>query len=282
VTRESLRDPPAARLSGWLSRQSVAPRVAIIAGSGMSEITRDAEVLARVPFADLLGMSVPTVAGHPVEVVLATVSGVPCVFILGRLHLYQGLSAWETVATVRSLAGSAVKTLVVLNAAGGLNPSFQVGDLMLITDHINFPGLAGISPFIPPPAGGISFLPMRGAYDAELQDLFISAAAGAGVGLHRGVYAMVAGPNYETDAELAMLWTLGADAVGMSTVHEVLMARWQGLRVAGLSVITNRAIPGETAVPSHDEVLRAGALAIDSLSRLLALFLRGMRESGTG
>lgn len=248
----------------------------------MSGIVGPAEVLARVPLGDLLDVSAPSVAGHAGEVVLAAFNGAPCLLFLGRLHFYQGLSAWETVATVRSLAGTSVEALIVINAAGGLNPAFQVGDIMLISDHINLPGMAGNSPLIPPPDDKVSFFPMRGAYDVELRGRLLEAASGIGTELRQGVYVMVAGPNYETDAELALLRALGADAVGMSTVHEVVMARRLGLRVAGLSVITNRAIPGEAAMPSHDEVLRASDQAVDTLAGILAVIAPGISGKGTG
>ena len=217
-------------------------------------------------------MSVPNVAGYAGEICAGDISGVPSLLFRGRFHLYQGLSAWASVATARALAGTSVRALVVLNAAGGLDPDFQVGDIMLMTDRIYMPGFSGVSPFIPPPLGGVRFVSMRGAYCPALRDVMLSAAAEVDVDLKQGVYGLVAGPVYESDAESRMRRFAVSDAVGMSTVHEVLMARSLGLDIAGLSLITNRAIPGETTEPSHEEVLRVSGTAIGSLAVLLEEF----------
>ena len=266
------------RFHSWLKQARIMPRVAVIAGSGMSGIADGMDIAARAPRSELLDVSAVAVAGHAGEVLAGRMSGVDCVFFLGRFHLYQGLSAWDTVAPVRALWQTSVQTLIVLNAAGGLNPDFAVGDIMMIDDHINLPGMAGRSPLIPPPTDTVSFIPMRHAYSPDLRNALTCAAAEASVAVRHGVYVMVAGPTFETDAELAMLRQLGADAVGMSTVPEVVMACAMGLDVAGFSVVTNRAVPGEQSLPSHEEVLRASAGALDRLSRLLAAYCAGIRR----
>jgi purine-nucleoside phosphorylase len=267
---------PNERFRSWLATVQVAPRIAIIAGSGMAGIADGMDIVARAPMSELLDVTAATVAGHAGEVLVGRLSDAPCLCFLGRFHLYQGLSLWDTVAPVRALAQTSVKTLIVLNAAGGLNPDYAVGDIMMIDDHINLPGIAGLSPLIPPRTDAVTFVPMRHAYSPEVRNAFARAATRASITVRHGVYVMVAGPSYETDAELAMLRQFGADAVGMSTVPEVVMARAMGLDVAGFSVITNRAVPGEQTVPSHDEVLSASAGAIDRLGRLLGEFFAGV------
>ncbi len=272
----------ARRLAPLLAEAGVQPAVAVIAGSGLGALAERVEVVRREAMDEVLGVAAPPVGGHARELLLGRWAGVPVLLFLGRYHLYQGLSAAEVATPVAALAGSGVRALVVTNAVGGIDERLQPGDLMLITDHLFLPGLAGQSPLIPPPSQtGIEFVSMRDAYDLELRALARKAAGELGLPLKEGVYAMVAGPSYETTAELRMLRLLGAQAVGMSTAPEVVMARALGLRVLGISVITNRAVPEEATPPSHEEVLEAGKRAAPLLARLIEQLLPGLVERTT-
>jgi purine-nucleoside phosphorylase len=180
----------------------------------------------------------------------------------GRMHFYEGHPLWQITLPVRVARAMGATTMIITNAAGGINRDFAVADVMLITDHINFVGMAGNNPLIGPndESLGPRFPELTIAYDAELRMKALRAAGTAGIALRQGVYAGVAGPNFETPAELRFLRTLGADAVGMSTVHEVLVARHGGMRVLGLSGITNvaRLSADEGEPPTHEEVMEAG------------------------
>jgi len=257
------------RLASLLAEAKVRPVIALITGSGLGGLIERVEVRRRVSLDELLGVEPPAVRGHLRELVLGLWAGVPMLAFHGRYHLYQGLTAAEVAAPVAMLEGSGVRTLVVTNAAGGIDERFQPGDLMLIADHLYLPGLTGRSPLVPPRSSVVQFVSMRDAYDPELRAKARQVARAIGITLHEGVYAMVAGPSFETPAELRMLRLMGAHAVGMSTAPEVVMARALGLRVLGLSVITNRAIPEEPTVPTHEEVLEAGQQAGPALAQLL-------------
>lgn len=262
--------PAEGAIASMIRASTLEPRVALVLGSGLGDVAARIDVAARANLDDVLGLRVPAVAGHAREVIVGRLGPQPIVALVGRYHLYQGLTASEVAAPIRALAGTSIRTVVLTNAAGGINSDFRVGDLMLIRDHINLPGLAGHSPLVPPLDGGaVSFVPMRDAYSAALRELAMRAGHDAGLPVRDGVYAMVAGPSYETAAELCMLRALGADAVGMSTVPEVVMARAIGLDVLAISLITNRAVPEEDAVPSHDEVLREGQRGAQALARLI-------------
>ncbi len=209
-----------------------------------------------IPYAEIAGWPVSHVEGHANQLVLGHLAGQPVAAMRGRIHLYEGYSAAEVAFPVRVLRELGIEALIVSNAAGGLNPSFAAGDLMLIRDHIFLPGLAGHNPLAGPndDALGPRFPSMTGAYDPELRAL----AQRQGQTPEEGVYAMVAGPSYETPAEYEALRRMGADAVGMSTCPEVVVARHMGLRVLGISLITN-VLTG--APVSHDEVLAAAGAA---------------------
>jgi len=262
-----------ADLHALLAASGLSPRVALVIGSGLAPVVAELDVAARAGMDELFGLRVPGVAGHAREVVVGRFAGVPILVYLGRYHLYQGLTAAEVAAPIRALEGTPVRYLVPTNAAGGLDPAFAVGDLMLIRDHLYLPGLAGQSPLIPPRGAEVDFIPMRDAYAPELRELAHSAARAVGVSFREGVYAMVAGPSYETAAELRFLRAIGADAVGMSTVPEVVMARAIALDVLAISTITNRAVADEPATPSHEEVVREGARAAERLSAVLGALL---------
>ena len=242
----------------FVNESGLHPQTAVVLGSGLSEVAGSLDVVARAPMDDLLGVSAPGVAGHAREVLVGRWNGHAVVAYRGRYHLYQGLPIRDVVAPILALAGTPVRRLLLTNAAGGLNAAFHVGDLMLVTDHLSLPGLAGAMIGMQTGADAVGFVPMRGAYDADLGRRVLEAGEPLGIVLRQGVYAMVAGPQYETAAELRLLRLAGADAVGMSTVPEVVAARTIGLTVAAISVITNRAVPDEEQAQDHREVLEAG------------------------
>src|SRR5262245_37952606 len=192
------------------------PPVAITLGSGLGAALDSWNIVARWPWSDFLSVTAGEVPGHRREFILAEADGRRVLLVSGRLHFYQGVGMDVVTAYVHLLADAGVRTLVLTNAAGGLNPEFQVGDLMVIVDHINMPGLAGQHPL----RGGAHFLDSTNIYTPSLRALAHRAAASAGFVLREGVYAMVGGPSYETPAEQRLLRALGADAVGMSTVPE--------------------------------------------------------------
>jgi len=251
------------------------PRVGIVLGSGLGHLADALTDATAIPYAELPGWPAASAPGHAGRLLLGTLEGVPVACLQGRLHMYEGLSALQVVEPVLLLGRLGAEVLVLTNASGGVDPSFAAGTLMLITDHLN---LTGRTPLLGPndDAVGPRFLDLSAAWDRGLSDALRRAAAAEGVGLAEGVYAGLLGPTYETPAEVRMLRTLGADAVGMSTVMEAIAARWAGMRVCGVSVVTN---PGAGISPtplSHDEVLAAGVEAGPRLGRLLRAFLRDL------
>lgn len=239
-------------------RSGVEPRVALILGSGLGELADEIVDPTVISYPEIPGFPVSTVRGHAGQLVLGTLEGVPVVAMRGRIHFYEGYSLREVTFPVRVMRRLGADTLVVTNAAGGLNESFSTGDLMVLSDHLNLPGMVGQSPLLGPdePELGVRFLDMLSAYDAELRASAHAVAEGAGFVLREGVYAMVSGPAFETLAEIRFLQRAGADAVGMSTVPEVMVARHERMRVLGISAITDMAV-GHDAVAeiTHDEVL---------------------------
>lgn len=229
------------------------PRVAIILGSGLGGLAAEVENATRIPYRDVPGFPGVAVHGHAGELLLGTLGGTPVATFSGRFHAYEGHPLQLTAFPVRVARALGASTLVVSNAAGGINSGFLPGDLMAIEDHLN---LMLMSPLIGPAAADETRFPdMTNAYDAGLRDTLHSVANSLGIGLRDGVYAALYGPSYETPAEVRMLRTLGADAVGMSTVPEVIMARSLGMRVAGVSCITNLAAGVQETPLDHAEVL---------------------------
>ena len=230
------------------------PRVLLTLGSGLGAVADEVADPIVLGFPEV-GLPEPTVAGHSGRFVAGLLDGVAVLVQQGRIHLYEGVPPRNVTAAVRAAAAAGVSTFIVTNAAGGLRDDMSPGDVMAISDHLN---LSGANPLIgtgEPPR----FLDLAGAYDPGLRRMAAAAAEAGGVGLTEGVYAGLVGPAYETPAEVKMLRTLGADAVGMSTVLEVIEARAAGLRVLGLSLITNVHRPGGTPT-DHQEVLDAGAV----------------------
>jgi purine-nucleoside phosphorylase len=239
----------------------------LILGSGLGSLADELEDAVRIPFADIPGFAPVTVEGHRGMVVAGTLEGVECVALQGRYHLYEGHAPEALTVPVRALAAIGARTMLVTNAAGGLNPSFRAGDLMVIDDHINLmwrnPLIGGNVP------GDERFPDMSQPYDIELQELVERVASQQRVRIVRGVYCALSGPTYETPAEVRMFQKLGADAVGMSTVPEVLVARAMGLKVLGISLITNLASGLAGAPLSHDEVIEAGLEARGRFGKLV-------------
>ncbi|HEU4995972.1 MAG TPA: purine-nucleoside phosphorylase [Gemmatimonadaceae bacterium] len=248
-------------------RINVKPRVGIILGSGLGGIAQTIEEPVRMPYRDIPGFPSATIAGHAGELVTGILGGTPVAAMSGRFHLYEGHSADLTGFPVRVLHALGAAILIVSNAAGGVRASLAPGTLMLITDHINF---MFRNPLVGPlQAGDTRFPDMSEPYDPALRAVAQRVAKEQGLDLAQGVYAAELGPSYETGAEVAMLTRLGADAVGMSTVPEVIVARALGMRVLGLSCITNLAC-GLSATPiTHDEVLETTAKVAARLQRLV-------------
>ena len=249
------------------------PRVGLILGSGLGAVAEAAaDVVATIPYADLPDWPESTVWGHAGRLILGYWQGQPVLIMQGRAHYYEGYTMAQIGLPVRVMRRLGADYLFVTNAAGGVNPAFEPGDLMLIRDHINFMGLAGLSPLRGPnlDAFGPRFPDMGHAYDPALMDLAREVAREAGLTLREGVYVGVAGPQFETPADLRLLHQAGADAVGMSTVPEVITAVHSGMRVLGISGISNRAnLDGKTTT-SHEEVLEAGKRMTPNLATLVA------------
>ena len=247
------------RLRDWNAQ------TAIILGSGLGSIVPASPETA-IPYNEFPEIASPTVPGHAGRFVLAEVAGVRVVFAQGRIHLYEDLSAKDVTATVRILAEAKVRNLILTNAAGSANPQFPPGTWMMITDHLN---LTGTSPLL----GSPQFIDMTTTYSKALRERFAQAAVDAGIVLHEGVYAGLRGPQYETPAEVRMIQTLGAQAIGMSTVLEAIQARALGLEIAGFSCLTNFAAGISSTMLSHEEVLETGKGAAAEFGRLLAAAL---------
>lgn len=254
------------------------PTLALIAGSGLGGLAdrvRDAHSFSTT---DIPHWPQSTVDGHAGRLVIGTLAGVPIMVLKGRVHLYEGYPAALATFPIRVLQVAGLRHLIVTNAAGGLHPTWSAGDIMLIRDHINLPGIAGLNPLIGPNDAtlGPRFPDMSHPYSLRLQTLAREAAAQAGLTLREGVYLMVSGPTYETPAELRMMRMLGGDAVGMSTAPEVVVARHGGIEVVGLSLLTNMALldPSPDDVTSHDEVLETGAAAGPAMERLIEHLVR--------
>jgi len=243
------------------------PRVAIVLGSGLGSLAGEVRDARRIPYADIPGFPAAEVAGHKGELVLGTVAGVPVVVQNGRFHLYEGHAPGVVGLPVRVFHRLGVRTLIVTNAAGGVRATFRPGMLMLIADHIN---LTSRNPLAGPVEPGEERFPdMSDPYDHGLRARARDAAREAKVALEEGVYAGLLGPSYETPAEIRMLQRLGADAVGMSTVPEVVVARARHLPCLGFSVITNMAAGLSSEKVSHEEVLAMGKRVASQLATLI-------------
>lgn len=245
-----------------------APRVAMVLGSGLGALADALEDPVTIPYHEIPGFGTTTVVGHDGALIAGILEGVEVAILRGRFHLYEGWPLDTVAAPIRALAALGADTLVVTNAAGGIRKGLRPGDLMMLDDHINFM-------FRNPLIGGVvqgeqRFPDMSDPYDRSLQEVTSALALELGISLQTGVYAAVLGPSYETPAEIQMLSRLGADAVGMSTVPEVVTAKALGLRVVGISCITNLAAGLGQEKLGHEEVLEVGKQCSDRLIRLIS------------
>lgn len=258
-----------------LAHSEIRPTVGVVLGSGLGAFGD--RLSDKIPYADIPGMSTPRVLGHPGNLCLGAVDNAQIACLQGRVHLYEGHDLDAVVFGVRLLAKLGCRAVLITNAAGGIGPHLAPGRLMLIEDHIN---LTGRNPLVGPneDALGTRFPDMSRAYDERLGELAFLAAEGANIPLARGIYAGMLGPSYETPAEIRMLRTLGADAVGMSTVPEVIALRHMGIRVAAMSCITNLAAGISPTPLSHAEVeqvaIRTREAFTETLSRWVSLVSR--------
>ena len=254
------------------SRSSMKPGVGVILGSGLGDLATEVQDAAAIPYEEIPHFLRSTVVGHAGRLLIGKLENVPVVVMQGRFHFYEGYTMQALTLPVRVMRMLGAHILIVTNAAGGLNAAYRPGDFMLIRDHINFLGLAGMNPLVGPNDErlGERFPALAKAYDAELRALAHTVAAQwPEITLHEGVYAQVAGPSYETGAELKFLRTAGADAVGMSTAPEVIVARHMGMRVLGITLITNTATGDDIEVVNHAEVLTAADAARPKFAALV-------------
>ncbi len=252
-------------------------RVGLVLGSGLGALADAVEEATAISYDDLPGFPAPGVVGHAGRLRLGRLAGVPVAVLQGRVHYYETGRADAMKVPVRTLARLGCESLLLTNAAGSLNPMAGPGSVMLITDHINF---TGVSPLFGE-TGNDRFVDLLGAYDAGLAADLRAAAEREGMALPEGVYMWFCGPHYETAAEVRAARVLGADAVGMSTVPEVILARQAGLRVAALSIITNLATGVAEAPLTHAAVMENAAAAVSSVRRLLLAFFAAYRAPGS-
>jgi purine-nucleoside phosphorylase len=255
------------------------PTIGLILGSGLGALADQVQGADHVPFDEIPHFPVSTVAGHSGRMVIGQLEGQPVLVMQGRVHYYEGYSMSQVTFPIRVMQALGIGTLVVTNAAGGLDTSWSPGDLMLIRDHINLVGMVGMNPLRGPNLDtfGPRFPDMSRAYSPELRQLAREVAEQEGILMHEGVYIGLAGPNYETPAELHFMRQIGADAVGMSTVAEVTVACHGGMRVLGISGISNIVIydPSQQGeAPNHEEVLEAGLQAVPKLMAIIKGVLR--------
>ncbi len=259
------------RATQFIARQTQhQPTVGLILGSGLNALADEIANADRIPFGDIPGFPVSTVPGHAGELVIGDLAGQTVLAMRGRAHYYEGYTLQQTTLPVRAMRLLGVETLIVTNAAGGINAAYHAGDLMLIVDQLNLVGMAGLNPLRGPNDDtlGPRFPDMTNAYDPGLRALARAVADELRVTLHEGVYMMLAGPSFESPADVRLVRLLGADAVGMSTVPEVIVARHGGMRVLGLSLISNSLAHGHDKV-SHEEVLAAGKNAVPQLTAII-------------
>lgn len=249
------------------------PTIGLILGSGLGGLADDISDAEVIPVGEIPHWPASTAPGHSGQIVMGDFEGKRVIALKGRVHFYEGYSIQQVTLPVRVMRALGMETLIVTNAAGGMNPSYTPGDLMLIKNHINMPGMAGNNPLRGPndDVTGPRFPDMTVPYDPELRRLAHQVAEQEGYQVHEGVYAFVAGPSFETPAEIRFLQMVGGDAVGMSTVPSVVVARHAGIRVLGISTITNMALPDPEPGThhKHEEVLETGKLAIPRLASLV-------------
>jgi purine-nucleoside phosphorylase len=253
-----------------------APRVGLILGSGLGPLADAIESADVIDVAGIPSWPVSTVAGHKGRLIAGQLEGQAVIALQGRVHYYEGYSMAQVTLPARVMQRLGIEILIVTNAAGAINPDFMPGDLMLITDHLSLLTMMGLNPLRGPNLDelGPRFPDMSQAYDRDLIRIARQAAASEQLKLREGVYCALAGPSYETPADLRFLRVIGADAVGMSTVPEVIVARHSGVRVLGFSGISNKANLDGNTVTSHEEVLAAGQVLVPKLTTIIKGVLR--------
>ena len=250
------------------ARTNVEPRIAVVLGSGLGGFADDFEEAVAIPYEDIPGFVRSTAEGHAGRLVVGKIDSVPLLAMQGRVHYYEGYSLEEVTFPVRTFKLLGIKTLILTNAAGGINVQLTQGALMVISDHLN---LMGANPLRGPndERFGPRFPDMSAVYSPELQELVVDEAKAIGIEVRRGIYGALSGPSYETPAEIHLLRSLGADAVGMSTVPEAIVARHMGLEVLGISCITNMAAGISDQPINHEEVMETGERVRDIFTELL-------------
>ena len=252
-------------------RTSHQPRVGIILGSGLNDLADSVQKADIIPYGDLPNWPISTVHGHAGRLVIGELEGQTVFIMQGRIHFYEGYSMSQITLPVRVMQRLGLEIMIVTNAAGGVNPGFTPGDVMLITDHLNLIGMTGFNPLMGPNLDelGPRFPDMSQAYDRKLMDAARKAAAHNSIPLQEGIYCALSGPSFEGPADLRFLRMAGADAVGMSTVPEVIVARHGGLRVLGFSGISNKASLDGSAVTTHEEVIEAGKVIAPKMEKII-------------
>lgn len=249
------------------SRISVTPAVGIVLGSGLGDLGNSIENATVIPYSEIPHFKTSTAAGHKGNLIVGTIASQQVVAMQGRFHYYEGYTMQEVTFPIRVMARLGIKTIFVSNAAGAVNPSYKVGDLMIITDHINLLPNPLIGPNMD--TFGVRFPDMTTTYSRRIRKLALQAADHMGIVLQQGVYIAGTGPSYETPAEYRFFATIGADAVGMSTIPEVIVARHSGLEIFGMSIITNQANDlGEDCLNDGQDVIDAANRATQTLSTL--------------
>jgi len=256
---------------------NVNPRVGIILGSGLNDLAASVEDAVTVPYGDLPHWPVSTVEGHVGRLVIGQLEGQPVLVMQGRVHFYEGYSMGQVTLPVRVMQRLGLEMMIVTNAAGGVNPDFVPGDVMLITDNLNLMGMSGLNPLMGPNLDelGPRFPDMSQVYDRELMDVARKVAVDADIALQEGVYCGLSGPSFESPADLRFLRLAGADAVGMSTVPEVIVANHGGLRSLGFSGISNKANLDGSTITTHQEVIEAGKVITPKIETII----RGVLQS---
>ncbi len=260
-------------------------KVGVVLGSGLGGLADAVENAVSIPYSQIPKFPLSTVHGHAGELVIGTLEGSPVVVQRGRTHFYEGYTPQQVVFPVRVMRYLGVNTLILTNAAGGINTGYRVADVMILNDHINFVGMIGNNPLMGPndDSLGTRFPGMSQTYDRDLRNHARQAAQENNVPFHEGVYLCLSGPTFETPAEIRMIRMLGADAVGMSTVHEVIAARHAGMKVLAMSGITNECIDAiDTPLDTnHEEVLEAGKLLVPRMSAIIRGVLKNLAQAST-
>lgn len=259
-------------------RISTRPRVGLILGSGLNSLANSVENADVIPYRELPNWPVSTVEGHAGQLVIGELEGQTVLVMQGRIHFYEGYSMSQVTLPIRVMLRLGLEMMVVTNAAGGVNPDFVPGDVMLITDHLNLVGMTGANPLMGPNIDelGPRFPDMSQAYDRDLMKIARQVASDQNIVLHEGIYCALSGPSFEGPADLRFLRLAGVDAVGMSTVPEVIVARHGNMRVMGLSGISNKANLDGSTVTTHQEVIEAGKVITPKMEKIIRGVLRSV------